>query len=55
MTKKVIVMTVALLTLAACSNQRETAMLSPKTQWDVIAASSTPAKPTKNSFLIMMR
>jgi hypothetical protein len=55
MIKKVIVMTAVLLTLAACENQKTTAMLdTDKANWDVIASSSEGTK-TGNGFLIMMR
>jgi hypothetical protein len=55
MTKKVIVMTVALLILAACENQTNTAKLDTnQANWDVIAAAPEGTK-TKNGFLIMMR
>ncbi len=55
MRKKVIVMTVALLTLTACENQQATAQLDKNNaNWDVIAAVESKSK-TQNGFLIMMR
>jgi hypothetical protein len=50
-----IVLIAALLTLAACDNAQDTALLdSNKAQWDVIAAAPEAAR-VKNNFLIMMR
>lgn len=54
--KKVIVMTVALLTLTACDNQKTAMLDHNKANWDVIAAAEGKSSPrVKNSFLIFMR